>query len=483
MPGIGGIFNTAKNAMVAQQIAMEVTSQNIANVNTKGYSRQRAVFESLGAYTASRIKIGYGVEIDSVIQYVDEYTNRAINQRTSSSAEYEAKATVLSRLETVFNEASDQNLGKIINEFWKAWQDLANNPGSIPERTALVEKAEILTHQFNAMSSDLNQVKEDMNSNIYDTVSELSRAIDGIADLNQKIVTAESSHTTANDLRDERRILLEKLSTLIGTTYLEDENGSLKVLTTDGFLLVDGNQSWGFQLDGDQIYWNNIESDVSGRIHGGKMGAWLDLRDDIVPGYLANLDELAGAFMEQVNALHTAGYTLSGETGKFFFEDFNTAPETPNTGDYSQAAAYIRLSADVAGHPENIAGGGMTGDPGDNENALRIAALQTDDSIQVRMWNYADRGTDRTSSLQTETLDDYYRSLTGQLGFLVGDNTQKGSFSQAMLADLDRVRESVSGVNLDEEMAELIQLQRAYEAAAKLVGIADQMLADILQLR
>ena len=483
MSGISAVLNTARNALLAQQIAMEVTSQNIANVNTLGYSRQKALLEPTAANTVARIKVGYGVEVDSVMQYVDEFTERTIQTKTAASEEYDAKAGILSHLETIFNETSDQGLGTIMNEFWKAWQDVANNPGSIPERTALIEKAQILARQFNSMSDDLKQIKQGMRTNIQATIADLNTAIKGIAELNEKITYGEASGTTANDLRDQRRVLLNNLSALIGTTYLEDANGSVKVLTSDGLLLVDGNESWGFEQDVDEIYYNHIPSDVSARIHGGEMGAWLDLRDETVPQYLANLDELAGTFIAEVNALHTAGYTLSGDTGKYFFEDFQVAPQTPNPGDYSQAASYIRLSDDILNHPENVAAGGASGEPGDSETAREILALQTDDTIQVRKWAIEDRGANRSSSLQTETMDDYYATLTGDLGLLIEENTQNATFAETMLQDLDRIRESVSGVNLDEEMTELIKIQRAYEAASKLVIIADEMLQTLLEIR
>ena len=215
----------------------------------------------------------------------------------------------------------------------------------------------------------------------------------------------------------------------------------------------------------------------------GKWSAWLDIRDEIVPRYMANLDELAGTFIAEVNALHTTGYDLSGGTGNNFFEDFLAAPQTPNPGDYSQAASYIRLSDDILNHPEAIAAGGASGEPGDNENALRILALQTDDTIQIRTWIFENRGANRSSSLQTETLDGYYRTLIGELGILVGDNSQNAAFATSMLENLDSIRESISGVNLDEEMMQLMRTQRAYEAAGKLVTIADEMLQTILNLR
>jgi flagellar hook-associated protein 1 FlgK len=483
MSGLTAVLNTARNALLAQQIAMEVTSQNIANVNTLGYSRQKALLESEAANTVVRLKVGFGVKVDSVMQYVDEFTERTIQTKTSASKEYDAKAGILSHLETIFNDTSDQGLGTIMNEFWKAWQDVANNPGSIPERTALLNKAQILTRQFNSMSDELNQIKLGMRTKIQDTIAELNTTIKGIAELNEKIIYGEASGTTANDLRDQRRVLLNQLSSLVGTTTLEDANGSVKVLTSDGFLLVDGKESWGFEQDVDEIYYNHIQFDVSAQIHGGKMGAWLDIRDETVPQYLANLDELAGTFIAEVNALHTAGFDLSGNTGNDFFEGFLAAPQTPNPGDYSQAASYIRLSDDVLNHPENIAAGGASGEPGDNETALEILALQTDDTIQVRKWVVEDRGANRSSTLQTETMDNYYATLTGDLGMLVEENTQNATFAETMLQDLNRIRESVSGVNLDEEMTELMQIQRAYEAASKLILIADEMLQTLLEIR
>ncbi len=252
MSGITAVLNTARNALLAQQVAMEVSSQNIANVNTLGYSRQRALLESRATHTAARIKVGYGVGVDSVYQYVDEYTERAIQTKTSAFEEYDAKAGILSHLEAIFNETTDQGLSSVMNQFWTAWQDVANNPGSLPERTALIEKAQILVKQFNSMSNDLNQIQQSMNTNIQSTIAEINTAIKGLAELNEKIVYAESNGTTANDLRDQRRVVLKDLSSLIGVTSLEDPNGSIKVLTTDGLLLVDGNESWGFEQDHDR---------------------------------------------------------------------------------------------------------------------------------------------------------------------------------------------------------------------------------------
>ena len=222
---------------------------------------------------------------------------------------------------------------------------------------------------------------------------------------------------------------------------------------------------------------------MSDRLTGGKIGAWLDLRDETLPQYRANLDEMAGTLIEGVNSLHLAGHTLSGGTGMYFFENFQAAPGIPNPGDYSGAAAYISLSSDVLGSPENVAAGGISGAPGDNGNALNIAALQTDASLNIRKWTVTDRGESATSNLQTGTLDDYYQGLIGELGILTEDTNENQNFPQTLLDSLAGVRDSVSGVNLDEELTEMMKVQHAYEAAAKVISVTDQMMQDLLDMR
>lgn len=483
MHGIRSVLDMAKGALMAQQKAMTVTGHNIANVNTPGYSRQKVILEANTALFTSRIKIGMGAMVGSVVQYVDQFTNRLIFQKTSLQKEYESKTFILSHMEAIFNEANDHGLTAAMDEFWKAWQDLSNNPGGLPERTALLGKAEILSRQFNTMNSDLNQIRRSMNTNLGTSVTELNRLVKQIAELNEKIVLAEADDTTANDLRDSRTKAVEKLSELIGNVSLEDRNGALTVMTSDGILLVDGNQHWTLSQEVDGIYWNNTRADVSRRLVSGKIGAWLDIRDEIIPQYLANLNELAGTFIHQVNTLHLTGYSLSGETGKYFFENFRTPPDTPNENDFTGAASYIRLSSDVKGRPENISAGGISGDPGDNEKALQILSLQTDGTLQMRKWTVQNRGGDVSSSLQIESMDDYYRTLIGELGILSEELIQNQGFSQAMIDNLNELRDSVSGVNLDEEMTEMIKIQRAYEAIAKLVTIADEMLQAVLEMR
>lgn len=483
MSGISSILNIGKGALIAQQKAMEVTGHNLANVNTLGYTRQKVLLEAVGPFTADRVKIGLGVKIDAVLQCVDPFLAGSISQKTSSLHEFDSKQTVLASVEAIFNETSGHGLSQALDAFWKAWQDLAVNPGGTSERVALLERSKALCDQFHTMRSDLQSLAKEMNDRVGGSLETLNRITQQIADLNNRIVAAEAVGTKANDLRDARNRLVEELSGLVSLSTYENDQGSLRVVTANGILLVEGIHSFSLSQEGNEVHWNGIPSDISRNLTGGKIGAYLDLRDEVLPQELANLDELAGALIREVNRLHQAGYTLTGETGKNFFEDFKAPPETPNAADYTGAAGFIRLSFDVEAAPGQIAAGGLSGAPGDNENALRIAALETAEGIEIRRWSYKDRGSTVSSEIRTVTLNEFYANLVAEIGLRAEDAREKQAFNQSLIDELTKLRDSVSGVNLDEEMTELLQIQRAYEAAAKLVATADEMLRSLLEMR
>ena len=324
MSGITFVLNIAREALMAQQRGIQVTGHNIANVNTPEYTRQKLILTANAVTMDSRIKLGLGVKSDSVVQYFDRLTTKHINQRIFELSKYESKQSILEYLQGIFNEESGNGLNKTLEDFWNAWQDLADNPGGIAERTALLQKASNMGNRFQALYKGLVQSKDEMNIDLKISVNELNILAKQVASLNQRIITSEVSGTTANDLRDQRINAIEKMSKLVDTAYIESDNGSMMVLTTSGIPLVDGNESWELHQEGDNIYWSDIPADISNRLSGGKIGAWLDLRDAHIPQYMADLDELAGTMIHQVNALHYIdGYTSDGVRNKYFFNHLN----------------------------------------------------------------------------------------------------------------------------------------------------------------
>ncbi len=489
MSGISFVLNLARGALSAQQQGIAVTAHNIANVNTPGYSRQRANFENLASDTNSRIKLGYGVVVDSVSQYYDRFITQNLQQKESILGETEAKKSTLSYIESLFNDQAGNGLSEVLNEFWNGWQDLANNPSGIPERTALLQKAEALTERFHTIRSDLTRVQNEVGNSLGASLNDLNQWTGMVAELNQKIVSSESMGTAANDLRDQRNELLKKISGLIeGNTY-ENDDGSVTFVTANGLLLVDRAQSWKLSQNGSAIYWNHVPSDVSDRLQGGRIGGLLDLRDETLPQYAANLDELAGTLMKEVNDLHYSGFNLNGADQFYFFENFQAPPNVPNTGDYSGAATFIGLSTGANGvkdNPENIAAAEANLPnplPGDNRNALKILSIQTDATLNITKWTYENRGAAVSSVAVTLSLDDYYRTLVGDIGVLTEGALHQYDFTKTMVDNLNDVRDSISGVNLDEELTKLMEMQSAYKAAAKLVTVSDELFTAILQMR
>ncbi len=567
------LMNIARGALLAQQKGLDVTGHNIANVNTPGYTRQTLILESSEETPLTRIKLGYGVTADSVIQAFDRFTAKNITEKTASLAEYETKKSTLDYVQGLFNEATENGLNKVTADFWNAWQDLSNNPGGMAERTALLEKAQNMVQGFQGIRNGLTQTKDEMNINLKGGIEEINTLDDQIAKLNERIVEAEAIGTKANDLRDQRNSLIQNLSQLTDIAYLEKDNGALTVMTKSGIGLVDGNLYWTLSQQGDNIYWNNITSDISSQLTGGKMGAWLDLRDNILPQYMANMDELAGTMIYQVNNLHYSGYTMDGSTHKYFFDntsmgdvgydgtntenftvlaggvysgnadktftftidgaggpvtvgtdsfhvdwtaginsgtinvtatnytnlsvadgvtiDFSSGDDVGHTDKFSisvqdnaDAAKTIALSSDVEDTPSNIAAS-QSNDPaetGNNQNALAIQALQ-DEQLNVKKWTYQNRGGIQSNASQLGTMDEYYNILVGDIGLLDRQAGQNQDLQQTLINQLNELRDSVSGVSLDEEMVNMMKYQYAYIAASKMVNASDQLLQSVLAMR
>jgi flagellar hook-associated protein 1 FlgK len=582
MSGISLLLNIAQQAMLAQQKGIDVTGNNIANVNTPGYTRQALILESAVEAPLSGLTLAYGVNAASVDQYFDPFTTQSINQNTSSLSEYDVKNSILDYVQTLFNDQAGVGLNQAMADFWSAWQDLSNNPGGVPERTALLQKAQNMCDEFQTIRNTLTQTQSQMNVNLTAGIKQTNTLVEQIAGLNQQIVQSETNGTKANDLRDQRNNLIQNLSQLTDISYMEKDNGALTVTTKSGLALVDGDSYWTLSQQGDKIYWNNIQKDISNQLTGGKIGAWLDLKDNIIPQYIANLDELAGTMIDQVNDLHHKGYTLDGQTNKYFFNpsDFpsdvtygtwsgtsiassggvyaNTAPagtlqftvtSAAGTGqvgtdaitlgwtgpggtsgtinldssyvpgtlvnvsqglqislgggivvngdtfsigvvpgtpcpDYAGAAGAMALSSDVKDTPSNIAASTSSDsqETGNNQNALAIQAIG-DEQVSIRKWTYNNRGLTQSSNNSFETMDQYYSTLVGDIGMLTDEADQNQNFYQTMINQLTNIRDSVSGVNLEEEMVNMMKYQYGYMAASKLISTSDQMLQTLMQIQ
>jgi flagellar hook-associated protein FlgK len=316
-------MNTAKLAIAAQQYGLNVTSHNIANVNSPHYSRQNVVQSATDPVEYRHLWMGTGVETNAIARTCDQYLENRLIDLKSSLAGYEETSAYMDILESAFNENTDSSLSNIMTEFWNSWHDLSNRPDGSPERVAVYEKGKQLAERFDSLSTDLLQIEIDVNSEIAAVVSEVGSLSAQIGTVNAVLV-GQTDDLVANDLFDKRNELLTRLAQLVDITTFEQPNGTLSVNTAGGFNLVTGVDAFGLIFRDGQVKWENSDAgeiDITDKVTGGKIHGWLELRDEIVGKYRAELDALAKEFIWTVNYQHSNGVGLkyfdSAVTGSY----------------------------------------------------------------------------------------------------------------------------------------------------------------------
>jgi flagellar hook-associated protein 1 FlgK len=461
MTTIPGLLSIGRKALMAQQKGINVTGNNIANVNTPGYSRQRLNLSSDVPIMTGNGLMGSGVTANKVERVYQRFLGVQINNETQSLGQWEAHKDALERVEMIFDESGGYGLNQVMSEFWNAWQDLTNNPSGSVERTVLVAKSEMLTATFSKNYEDLQKIQRDIDWNIEGAVEEINRLSENMVDLNQKIIQVESGGHMANDYRDQRDLVLKELSELIDINSFEDANGGVTVSVGSGQALVEGTHTYKLSTqanaDGHQdVTWLDSSGNtviISNNISKGKLKGWLDARDVDIDNSLNKLDTLAQNLMTEVNSLHATGYGLDGSTGNDFF-----------TG--TALATGIQVNQLIANDTNLIAAAEGIDKPGDNGNAIAIANLQ--EALTMN-------GT-------TATFGAYYDSMVSDAGLAVQQATSYYDHQSQMVLQVENYRESISGVSIDEEAVNLIKYQNAYQAAAKLITTADEMMETVLAM-
>jgi len=461
MTDLFGVLNIGTSALLFQQRAINVTGNNIANVNTPGYSRQRLNIETgLPVDTGSGL-IGTGVRSAGIERVYDRFLGVQLNEENANLGRWEAQQSMLERAEAVFDESEGYGLNQALSNFWDSWQDLTLNPSGQTERSVAAATSQTLADTIRQRYAELEQAQENIDASVEGAVDDINRLTAEIADLNQKIASTERTGVNANDYRDSRDQALKELSGIIAVNSYEDAEGQVAVSVGSGKPLVESGTTWQLSVqtnaDGHtDIVWPNLNGgmvNITGEITAGKVGGWLQARDTKIEGYQNDLDALAQALMDEVNTLHAAGYGLDGTTGTDLFT---------GTG-----AVDVTLNPDILNDPNLIAAStALGGIPGNADNAIAINALRT------RL----------TMNGATTTFDDAANTLVSRIGYDVQAAKASASNQADMMTYLENYRESVSGVSLDEEMVNLVKFQAAYDAAAKMISMADEMLDSLMSI-
>jgi len=329
MSSLGLVFDIAKDALSAQRYGLDVTAHNIANINTPGYSRQNPVYEAKIPATHGGLLLGRGVDTSTVVRTSDQFIENRLMQQQSGLLCSKEMESYMKVLEGIFNENTQTSISDLMTGFWNLWQDITNNPSGSSERSALYEYSAQLSDQLNLLDTEMNQLDTDLTNSINSGLSKINQITSELSEINKQIPGMESG-SIANDLRDKRNDLLMELSGYIDTKSFEQANGSLTIITARGCVLVSGNSSYDLTLggtNGNRVLWQGSDgnnSDITGYIGNGKLGGWLDMRDQIIAKYKLDLDAFAEEFAWSVNQQHSQGIglaALSTVTGTYTVTD------------------------------------------------------------------------------------------------------------------------------------------------------------------
>jgi flagellar hook-associated protein 1 FlgK len=470
MLGLFGSLNMASRSLQTQMTAVEVAGQNLANVNTTGYSRQSVKIETSPDISTGLGSEGTGATAVAIQQIVNTALNSQIQGQSSVSSYWTAQQSALQSAQTGLNEFLDgtgssdststatdgttsTGLSGQLNSLFSAFSSLATSPTSLSARQAVVTSAQSLASSFNQINTQLDTLQSSLNSSVSTGVSSANELLSNIAGLNQEITFAEADGGNANDLLDQREQALENLSALTDISTSTEKTGALDV-SIGGQTLVSGSQV----LDTLQTYDAGngnllVQTTTTGTnlsLTGGSIQGTIDARDGTLATLQDNINTLASNLISGINTVYSGGYSLTGSTGANFFTGAD--------------AATITVNASLANDPSLLQASGDATATGDNSVALSIAALA---------------GTTQ-SDLSNESFSDYYTQTVGGLGADLSNANTQVADQTSVSTMLATQRSSVSGVSVDEEMTNLMGFQRAYEASAQLVTTINTLMGDTL---
>ena len=349
-----GNFEIGRKSLLAQQLALQVTGNNIANVNTPGYSRQKVVMEPSLPIQTSIGQIGTGVDVKSISSVRDRFVEIRLSQGIQTKRQEEAALGVLEQVQAAFS-VDDAGIRDGITEFFNSFSKLASNPESVPLRNSVITQAQNLTSAFKSSARHLIDIRHSVNSQVSGVVNQVNSLADSIKQINLSIVSAESGGADAAALRDQRGELINQLSELVDVSYYEAQDGTLSVSIAGGHTLVTAGfvhplEAVSTPPEGMFHVMSGL-NDLTNSISKGKLAGLIETRDTAIPAYQNDLDDLAAQIITSVNDQHRLGIDLDGNVGEDFF-----TPVAPGTS----AALTISLNLNVT------------------TNARKIAASQTD---------------------------------------------------------------------------------------------------------
>ena len=441
----------ATGAMAADQGALQATTNNAANVNTPGYSREVPVLQENPPVVVGNLTFGNGVSLAKLESVRDPILQLRIQQETGQQGQLNSFTGALSQTQTLFS-AGESDIGSEISKLFSSISQLSTNPSSTALRQGVLTAASNLTSTFNNTANNLSAQRSSLDLNVVQSVQQVNTLTQEIATLNGQITTLQNLGQEAGTFIDQRDVLINQLSGSIDVSEIKSDSG-ITLTTSNGTALVSGTQSFSLTTQPGASGVQHIFSqgkDITSTLSSGALGGLIEVRDHKIPALLSSLDTLASGLATAFNSANTAGFDLNGNIGGALFTPIIGAGSATNIGVAITDPALIAASSD--------------GSAGSNGNLANLSAIQNQTIIAGA------------------TPITYYGNIVFSVGNDVSNGTAELQSSKLVLQQLQDQRGSISGVSLDEEAANMVRYQQAYDAAARIVTTVNQMLETVINM-
>lgn len=486
---MSNILNIGATGLAAAKKSLQTTGHNIANVNTEGYSRQRVSQHTNAPVFRGGVVTGTGVRVTGVHRIHDQFLAQRILDSNTEKNYYENLHDQLSQVENVFNEIETEGLTFVVNKFFNSFRELANQPENDVIRSVVRDNAQLVVKDFRRIHETLDGLSHDIDKGLEQEVHNMNSLMANIAYLNKKITSIEAVQDETGDFRDQRDLALKELSKSFKlSTYTEDD-GSFVVQAHGIGTIINGahyqelgaratsSKENSSEKDGSyEIYFaSRPAKNITSSFKSGRVASFLRARNIDVEGLKDKVNTLAYNMANLVNAIHRRGYTSNKAADNIQAKAGQGNVIGQNTGvnlfkvpiNEKEAAAYLDLSDEVKSDPNNIATALEPGKPADNRIAAAIAKLQHE----------------RVMEDGASTIEEFYLKSVGKIGVEVGKAEFDKRQAEAMLKQGETLRDRISGVSIDEEAANLVKFQKAFEASAKVMQTANDMFNTVLSIK
>lgn len=432
--------NIANSGLFAAQKGLQVTQNNIANADTEGYARQRVeTNQSTNSHGFGLSQqSGNGVVVKEITRIVDQYLINETRDQESKVGYYTSRENALSEIETVFNEHTDQSVTNRIMKFFNAWEEASKFPEDVAYRQSLIGEGKLLASSFNTISEKITDLKSVLDNRIENQLDKINDLTKKIQDINNKMnLTAVEN---PNSLLDERDRYIDELSSVINVDVIEGQNNNI-TLKVGGFSLLSNDERYELvgMYDKTNGEWTLGSGDVVIRPKGGSIAADLEVRNVLLKNYETKMNSFIGSLITEVNNLHQAGYGLDDSTGNVFF--------TGLTG------SNIKVDSLIEDNPQKIAMSSALATPGNTDIAKEIIDLKEQELV----------------SLGNKTLTEYHNQFVFEMTSDLNFTKNNRETHENMLININEQRQNVQGINMDEEMSNLLKYQKFYQANSKVL--------------